>query len=190
VNTIEAAARRAYMRASKCVYCGEHATALDHVRPKSRGGTEDMSNLVPACQLCNSEKHSLLLTEWDIKKVMFAVSRDIRILWEILSLTNRFDLINGPLSVVDQIRIGSKALNNPYPALVRGIIAGIRPEDTSGRMTLREMCDAGLVPRKYSAAKRARTRAGEAFPAGERTPAGILHDPAEVAGWFAGNRSN
>jgi hypothetical protein len=56
-------------------------------------------------------------------------------------------------------------------------------------MTLREMCDAGIVPRKYSAAKRARTRAGETFPRGERTSGGILHDPSEVKAFF-GNASN
>jgi hypothetical protein len=56
-------------------------------------------------------------------------------------------------------------------------------------MSLREMCDAGLIPVKYGAAKRARTRAGNAFPPGERTPVGILHQPSEVAEWF-GNRSN
>jgi hypothetical protein len=56
-------------------------------------------------------------------------------------------------------------------------------------MTLREMCDAGIVPVRYSTATRARNRAGERFPAGKRTPVGILHNPAEVAEFF-GNRSN
>jgi hypothetical protein len=56
-------------------------------------------------------------------------------------------------------------------------------------MSLREMCEAGIVPVRYSTATRARNRAGEKFPAGKRTPAGILHNPNEVAEFF-GNRSN
>lgn len=48
----------------KCRYCGitatEEATGLtvDHVVPKSLGGTDDPSNLVTACSPCNSGKSS------------------------------------------------------------------------------------------------------------------------------------
>jgi len=44
----------------RCVYCGAnmHGAApadltLDHVRPKSRGGSNEASNLVTACKSCN-----------------------------------------------------------------------------------------------------------------------------------------
>ncbi len=47
-----------------CVYCGDPATAVDHVNPLSRGGWEHESNLVPACGFCNSSKSDSLLTEW------------------------------------------------------------------------------------------------------------------------------
>lgn len=50
-------------------------------------------------------------------------------------------------------------------------------------MSLREMCDAGIIPMRYSAAKRARTRAGDEFPRGERTPVGTLYVPATVRAW-------
>lgn len=39
-----------------CAYCGQHAITVDHVLPKSRGGTEDPSNLVACCKPCNNRK--------------------------------------------------------------------------------------------------------------------------------------
>ena len=44
----------------KCVYCGstENLT-VDHVRPKSKGGTDTADNLVTACRPCNQAKGSM-----------------------------------------------------------------------------------------------------------------------------------
>jgi 5-methylcytosine-specific restriction endonuclease McrA len=41
-----------------CIYCGTQNVPLeiDHVNPKSRGGTDKISNLVLACHECNQEK--------------------------------------------------------------------------------------------------------------------------------------
>ena len=36
----------------------------DHVTPISRGGRNDMSNIVACCRLCNADKSDLTLTEW------------------------------------------------------------------------------------------------------------------------------
>lgn len=53
---------------SKCYYCikkiawGKHH--IDHVIPLSRGGSNDISNLVIACQKCNLTKHNRLPHEW------------------------------------------------------------------------------------------------------------------------------
>ena len=47
-----------------CVYCGDAAATVDHVRPIARGGWEHESNLVPACGPCNYSKGPRLLTEW------------------------------------------------------------------------------------------------------------------------------
>lgn len=48
---------------SKCVYCGRGDLKLtrDHIVPLSRGGTNDISNIVPACRSCNSRKHDMEL---------------------------------------------------------------------------------------------------------------------------------
>ena len=48
----------------KCVYCGKPAQHLDHIYPKSRGGSNDESNLVPACANCNISKHAKTPQEW------------------------------------------------------------------------------------------------------------------------------
>lgn len=49
-----------------CEYCGERSLPLevDHVRPRTRGGTDDRSNLVAACISCNSQKRAMLVHEW------------------------------------------------------------------------------------------------------------------------------
>ena len=54
----------AIRRSGPCVYCGEPASEVDHVRPLVRGGWEHESNIVPACTSCNASKHDKLLTEW------------------------------------------------------------------------------------------------------------------------------
>jgi 5-methylcytosine-specific restriction endonuclease McrA len=40
----------------RCVYCGATATSLDHVIPKSRGGSHAWDNVVSACGRCNHVK--------------------------------------------------------------------------------------------------------------------------------------
>ncbi|MFI5960178.1 HNH endonuclease [Cryptosporangium sp. NPDC051539] len=39
-----------------CAYCGGHATTIDHVLPRSRGGQNTWSNTVAACGPCNQRK--------------------------------------------------------------------------------------------------------------------------------------
>jgi 5-methylcytosine-specific restriction endonuclease McrA len=40
----------------RCVYCGNTASSIDHVVPRSRGGTHEWSNVVSACRRCNHVK--------------------------------------------------------------------------------------------------------------------------------------
>ncbi len=52
----------------RCYYCnvqvqwGQHH--IEHVVPLSRGGADDMSNIVIACKPCNLKKHNKLPHEW------------------------------------------------------------------------------------------------------------------------------
>lgn len=55
--------------ADPCAYCGEPATAIDHITPITKGGTSEWENLAPACGSCNSSKgNRLLLTFLLVRK--------------------------------------------------------------------------------------------------------------------------
>lgn len=48
-----------------CAYCGKTGTlARDHVVPRARGGPDNATNIVMACQACNSSKGDRLPSEW------------------------------------------------------------------------------------------------------------------------------
>jgi len=40
----------------RCAYCGGHASTVDHVQPRSRGGRNTWSNTVAACVACNQRR--------------------------------------------------------------------------------------------------------------------------------------
>jgi 5-methylcytosine-specific restriction endonuclease McrA len=47
----------------QCQYCGSAAENVDHIRPRSRGGTHTWDNVVASCRPCNARKENLLLAE-------------------------------------------------------------------------------------------------------------------------------
>ena len=57
--------------AGKCVYCGMTATSIDHVVPRSRGGTHTWDNVVAACRRCNHAKADRTLAElgWRLRTI-------------------------------------------------------------------------------------------------------------------------
>jgi 5-methylcytosine-specific restriction endonuclease McrA len=40
----------------RCAYCAGHATTVDHILPRSRGGRNTWTNTVAACNTCNQRK--------------------------------------------------------------------------------------------------------------------------------------
>lgn len=51
----------------RCAYCRDVMTQHpepDHVIPLSRGGTNDLSNILPSCSPCNIDKSDMTLDEW------------------------------------------------------------------------------------------------------------------------------
>lgn len=51
--------------ADTCIYCGSKENiTIEHLLPVSRGGTNDASNLAPACLGCNSSKRNKTYEEF------------------------------------------------------------------------------------------------------------------------------
>lgn len=48
----------------KCCYCGEKWEHIDHLIPRSKGGTHVKENVVPSCSICNLKKGSMLPYEF------------------------------------------------------------------------------------------------------------------------------
>lgn len=53
----------------RCVYCGATleggaCLSLDHLLPRSKGGSNDATNLVTACKMCNSIRGDRPLAQW------------------------------------------------------------------------------------------------------------------------------
>jgi hypothetical protein len=61
--------------ADPCVYCGAKADGLDHIRPRSRGGSDYWTNRAPACRDCDNAKGNtdlvlfLLIEGWATNKL-------------------------------------------------------------------------------------------------------------------------
>ena len=49
----------------RCAYCGRKGDTVDHVVPRSRGGTHTWDNVVTACSPCNGRKSDRTLDELD-----------------------------------------------------------------------------------------------------------------------------
>jgi 5-methylcytosine-specific restriction endonuclease McrA len=51
----------------KCVYCGDKGEEIEHIIPKSKGGTNSVRNLTLSCRKCNIEKGTLSLKSFGKK---------------------------------------------------------------------------------------------------------------------------
>jgi 5-methylcytosine-specific restriction endonuclease McrA len=47
-----------------CAYCGAAAVQIDHVIPRSQGGTDARRNFAAACKRCNAEKNGRTPEQW------------------------------------------------------------------------------------------------------------------------------
>lgn len=64
--TVAARDREDVLTEGVCAYCGHVSACLEveHTFPRSRGGSDELFNLVAACYLCNSEKLARTPAEW------------------------------------------------------------------------------------------------------------------------------
>jgi hypothetical protein len=69
-SAIPKAIREAVMEESAgcCVYCGWIADTIDHIIPRSYGGSDDRFNLVAACRLCNYIASDKIFDDVDQKR--------------------------------------------------------------------------------------------------------------------------
>ena len=85
----------------KCAYCGATNIPLeiDHIIPKSRGGTDRVSNLTLACRECNLKKGKKTAAEFGHPEIQAKAEKPLRdaavvnaIRWKLLERLKEFDL--------------------------------------------------------------------------------------------------
>lgn len=62
----------------KCAYCGAktEALTLDHVHPRTKGGEDLATNIVPACIDCNQSKGSEEYRMWYRDQEFYSAKRE------------------------------------------------------------------------------------------------------------------
>ena len=57
----------------RCIFCGVdldiHTCIIEHLIPKSKGGSNRLKNLAPSCSRCNSKKRDRTVNELRIKLI-------------------------------------------------------------------------------------------------------------------------
>ena len=80
----------------QCVYCGKSGVPLEieHLTPKSRGGSDTVDNLAIACHSCNQEKNNLTAEEFGHPEVRKKASTPLKdaafmnnVRWKLTQLT-------------------------------------------------------------------------------------------------------
>lgn len=69
---------------NKCAYCeSEENLTLDHIIPKSKGGSDRVTNVLCACKNCNISKGHQMWSEWFLAQEFFSTEKLSRILkWQ------------------------------------------------------------------------------------------------------------
>ena len=78
-----------------CCYCGKSVTektvTIDHAVPISKGGSNYIENLLPACRKCNSSKNASELFDWFKNMEFYDIAREKKII-EHISKNNQLAL--------------------------------------------------------------------------------------------------
>jgi hypothetical protein len=60
----------------KCAYCGsDENITLDHITPRSKGGSDKITNVLCACNSCNRSKGHEKWYDWYMKQSFFTTER-------------------------------------------------------------------------------------------------------------------
>ena len=68
---------------SASIIGSEKTLEIEHVIPKSIGGSNKQNNVVPACHNCNYSKRSNNFKEWYHKQTFYSKERELKILQHI-----------------------------------------------------------------------------------------------------------
>lgn len=76
----------------KCAYCGSTDNlTLDHIIPKSRGGSDKITNIICACEDCNHSKGHKFWSDWYLNQYFFTIDRLSAIIeWQNQQTKNSF----------------------------------------------------------------------------------------------------
>lgn len=72
----------------QCIYCGGQPQHLDHIIPKSKGGSDDPKNLATSCARCNTSKGNKDVVEWYEAQEFYNEDRAINIGAAMLGVIN------------------------------------------------------------------------------------------------------
>jgi 5-methylcytosine-specific restriction endonuclease McrA len=91
----------------RCAYCGNAATSVDHIVPRSRGGRHEWENVVAACSRCNRVKADRSVADlgWRLHTVP---ARPTGAAWRVLA-SGRHDPIWTPYLVGHGIDLAEEA---------------------------------------------------------------------------------
>lgn len=60
----------------KCAYCGsEENLTLDHITPRTKGGSDRVINVLCACHSCNHSKGHQMWSDWYLQQNFFTTER-------------------------------------------------------------------------------------------------------------------
>ena len=60
----------------KCAYCGsEENLTLDHITPRTKGGSDRVINVLCACHSCNHSKGNQMWSDWYLQQTFFTTER-------------------------------------------------------------------------------------------------------------------
>ncbi len=76
----------------QCAYCGsEDNLTLDHITPRSRGGSDRITNVLCACKECNRSKGHTTWYDWYMQQSFFTTERLSDIIeWQKQKVENRY----------------------------------------------------------------------------------------------------
>lgn len=113
----------------KCAYCGKRNVPLEieHIVPKSRGGTDRVSNLTISCHECNQEKGNMTAEEFGHPKIQKQAEKSLKatsfmntIHWKLVDILNCKHTY-GSITKHDRIELDlEKSHNNDAFVIAKG----------------------------------------------------------------------